>query len=189
MDNALRLRHPLYPRRWQLAPRGVKPKGSGGMRRYCQPENRRSCGAQMSPSERECPTCLAPQGENCPMCGRFTLWKGYRDSVSELCPSCEMARRLQWQKRWRRMPAGAWWQFWKESWVAPQIPERLPPDTLYALVSKDGIGSPYLVQIMSKDGDLNRGQTDTYAGQISGKEQAFDLAYKMYHQLRWRDGG
>ena len=181
-DNALRLRHPFYPRRWQLAPRGVKPKGSGGMQRYCQPENRRSCGAQMSPSKRICPTCLKPQGEDCPVCGRFTLWKGFRESGSELCPSCEMGRQLQWRKLWRRLPAGSWWQVWKESEVAPDHPEHLPPDAPYVRIHKDSIGGPFRAEV------VNRDHTERNTGQAYGKWNARELAYDLYHK-RIREEG
>ena len=178
-DNALRLGHPLYPRRWQLAPRGKKPRGSGAMQRNCQPEWGRSCGAQISPSNRICPTCLKPQGEDCPMCGRFTLWKGFR---SELCPSCEKGRQLQWRKLWRKLPAGSWWQFWKESWVAPNEPRNLPPDSTYAHISKDGIISPYRVEIRNNSRRIYPEHNEKLSGQADDRDRAFKLAYDLYHK-------
>ena len=187
-DNALRLGHPLYPRRWQLTPRGIKPNSASGRQRYCEPKNRRSCGAQMTPAKRICPTCLERQGEACPVCGRFTLWKGYEESDSEICPRCELARRLKWQKLWRRLPYGAWWQPWKESWVAPDIPERLPPDSPYVHAIKDGIGSPFYVKVRSNNPNSDRGNFYGYSDQAFDKEKAMELGYGLYHRHKREKG-
>ena len=77
-DNALRLRHPLYSRRWQLTPRGIKPNSASGRQRYCEPKNRRSCGAQMTPSKRDLSYLLGTAGRSLPCMRAFHALEGVR---------------------------------------------------------------------------------------------------------------
>ena len=113
-----------------------------------------------------------------------------RDSDSELCPSCELARRLQWQKRWRRLPYGCLVAVLEGKLGRPaDIQERLPPDSpLYALVSKDGIGSPFYVEVRSNNPNSDRGNFYGYSGQAFDKEKAMEIGYGLYHRHKREKG-
>ena len=181
-DNALRLHHPFWPRKWQLKPRGQISPGSLGPQRECMRENNTGCGAMMHTSQHKCATCLAPQGQNCPMCGRFTLWSAYKKSRSELCPACEAGRRMKWQKSWFRIRTEPWWKIWHEEWVSPDLPSRLPANSLYAQIRKDGIGRPWQVNILVNNGSRYRDFRQEFAGHASAKEMAINLAYSLYQK-------